>query len=136
MTSSSIFTRGIAALTLLSSTLCAAELLTVTRTTDLKQDRFLDAPAVASLNVGQQVELIKSEAGWVQVKSGKDKGWLRAMYLKGDVGPAVASIASVEGGRSGKNNAMSTTGVRSIPKASRHALIIGIGEYALPGVSA
>jgi len=136
MTTSSFFTRGIAALTLLSSTLCAAELLTVTRSTDLKQDRFLDAPAVTSLNAGQQVELIKSEAGWVQVKSGKDKGWLRAMYLKGDLGPAVASIASVEGGRSGKNNAMSTTGVRSIPKASRHALIIGIGEYALPGVSA
>jgi hypothetical protein len=31
---------------------------------------------------------------------------------------------------------MSTTCVRSLPKASRHALIIGIGEYSLPGVSA
>ena len=134
--SSHVLMRGIAMLTLLSSSLCAAELLTVTRTTDLKQDRFLDAPAVANINAGQQVELIKSEAGWVQVQSGKDKGWLRAMYLKSDAGPTVASVASVEGGRSGKNNAMSTTGVRSIPKASRHALIIGIGEYSLPGVSA
>jgi Caspase domain/Domain of unknown function (DUF4384)/Bacterial SH3 domain len=135
MNSSSIFVRGVAALTILSSSLCAAELLTVIRTTDLKQDRFLDAPAVTSLNAGQQVELIKSEAGWVQVKNGKDKGWLRAMYLKSDAGPAVATVASVEGGRSGKNNTMSTTGVRSLPKASRHALLIGIGEYSLPGVS-
>jgi hypothetical protein len=135
MNPSSTFARGIAMLTLLSSTVCAAEMLTVTRATELKQDRFLDAPAVASLHEGQQVELIKSEAGWVQVKSGKDKGWLRAMNIKGDIGPAIATIAAVEGGRSGKNNAMSTTGVRSIPKASRHALIIGIGEYSLPGVS-
>ncbi|PUE33077.1 hypothetical protein B9Z35_06030 [Limnohabitans sp. Jir61] len=135
MNSFSTLARSVAALTLLASSLCAAELLTVTRATDLKQDRFLDAPAVASLNAGQQVELIKSEAGWVQVKNGKDKGWLRAMYLKSDSGPAVASIASIEGGRSGKNNTMSTTGVRSLPKASRHALIIGIGEYTLPGVS-
>ncbi len=136
MASTSTFKRGlIAALTLLSASLYAAELLTVTRSTELRQDRFLDAPTVANLNAGQQVELIKSEAGWVLVKNGKDKGWLRAMYLKSDVGPAVASIASVEGGRSGKNNVMSTTGVRSIPKASRHALIIGIGEYNMPGVS-
>jgi len=126
----------VAALTLLASSLCAAEMLTVTRSAELKQDRFLDAPVVANVNAGQQVELIKSEAGWSLVKNGNNKGWLRAMYLKGDAGPAVASIASVEGGRAGKNNVMSTTGVRSIPKASRHALIIGIGEYALPGVSA
>lgn len=126
---------SLAALSLLSSSVFAAELLTVTRTTDLKQDRFLDAPAITALTPGQQVTLIKSEAGWVQVQMGKDKGWLRAMHVKGESGPVVASIATVESGRSGKNNAMSTTGVRSIPKASRHALIIGIGEYTVPGVS-
>lgn len=131
-----VLMRGMAMLTLVSSSLCAAELLTVTRTTDLKQERFLDAPVVVSINAGQQVELIKSEAGWVHVQAGKDKGWLRAMYLKSETGPTVANVAAVEGGRSGKNNVMSTTGVRSIPKASRHALIIGIGEYSLPGVSA
>jgi hypothetical protein len=137
MTTSTPFVRTcVAALTLLASSLCAAEMLTVTRSAELKQDRFLDAPVVANVNAGQQVELIKSEAGWSLVKNGNNKGWLRAMYLKGEAGPAVASIASVEGGRAGKNNVMSTTGVRSIPKASRHALIIGIGEYALPGVSA
>lgn len=136
MTAHRPFARGcIAALSLLASSLYAAELLTVTRSTELKQDRFLDAPSVASLNPGQQVELIKSEAGWVQVNSGKEKGWLRAMHVKGSAGPAMAAVASVEGGRSGKNNIMSTTGVRSIPKASRHALIIGIGEYSVPGVS-
>ncbi len=126
---------NLAALALLSSSVFAAELLTVTRATDLKQDRFLDAPALAALSPGQQVTLIKSEAGWVHVQMGKDKGWLRAMHVKGENGPAVASVATVESGRSGKNNTMSTTGVRSIPKASRHALIIGIGEYSVPGVS-
>jgi hypothetical protein len=135
MFASSLRIGSLAALTLLSASAFAAELLTVTRATDLKQDRFLDAPALTALTPGQQVTLIKSEAGWVQVQIGKDKGWLRAMHVKGESGPAVASIATMESGRSGKNNAMSTTGVRSIPKASRHALIIGIGEYSVPGVS-
>lgn len=130
-----LFFRRLACLLLLSASLHAAEVLTVTRLAELKQDRFLDSPVVASLNAGQQVDLIKSEAGWVHIKTGNTTGWLRAMYVKRDSGPAVASIAAVEGGRSGKSNVMSTTGVRSIPKASRHALIIGIGEYSLPGVS-
>jgi hypothetical protein len=46
----------------------------------------------------------------------------------------VAGVARVESGRTGNNNAMSTTGIRSIPKASRHALIIGVGEYKVSGV--
>ncbi|MEY4364033.1 MAG: hypothetical protein RLZZ24_1385, partial [Pseudomonadota bacterium] len=111
-----------------------AETLTVVRPTELKADRFLDAATVSMLQSGDSVESIKTEAGWVQIKSAGKQGWVRAMSLKGFGANAVATVATLESGRSGRNNSMSTTGVRSIPKASRHALIIGIGQYAASGI--
>ena len=110
-----------------------AQSMTVIRPAELKADRFLDAATLATLNSGAVVDAVRSEAGWVQVKAAGKQGWVRAMALKGGAAE-VASVARVESGRTGNNNAMSTTGIRSIPKASRHALIIGVGEYKVSGV--
>jgi hypothetical protein len=107
--------------------------MTVIRPAELKADRFLDAATLATLNSGAVVDAVRSEAGWVQVKAAGKQGWVRAMALKGGAAE-VAAVARVESGRTGNNNAMSTTGIRSIPKASRHALIIGVGEYKVSGV--
>jgi hypothetical protein len=110
-----------------------AQSMTVIRPAELKADRFLDAATLATLSSGAVVDALRSEAGWVQVKAAGKQGWVRAMALKGGAAE-VASVARVESGRTGNNNAMSTTGIRSIPKASRHALIIGVGEYKVSGV--
>ncbi len=110
-----------------------AQSMTVIRPAELKADRFLDAATLTTLNSGAVVDAVRSEAGWVQVKSAGKQGWVRAMALKGGAAE-VAAVARVESGRTGNNNAMSTTGIRSIPKASRHALIIGVGEYKVSGV--
>ena len=110
-----------------------AQSMTVIRPAELKADRFLDAATLATLSSGAMVDAVRSEAGWVQVKAAGKQGWVRAMALKGGAAE-VASVARVESGRTGNNNAMSTTGIRSIPKASRHALIIGVGEYKVSGV--
>ena len=115
------------------STWASAESMTVIRAVELKADRFLDAATLTTLNSGAVVDAVRSEAGWVQVKAAGKQGWVRAMALKGSAAE-VASVARVESGRTGNNNAMSTTGIRSIPKASRHALIIGVGEYKVSGV--
>lgn len=119
----------------LATGLTCAEPLTVLRNTDLKSDRFLDAPTLRQLSAGQTVDSIKIEAGWVQVKTANQRGWVRALSLKGNSTAAIANVSSIESGRSGTQNAMSTTGVRSAPKASRHALIIGIGEYQVNGIT-
>lgn len=125
----------------LSLTLCLcaaatwvqAQSMTVVRPTELKSDRFLDATTLATLSSGEAVDAVRSEAGWVQVKAAGKQGWVRAMALKG-AAAEVAGVARVESGRTGNNNVMSTTGIRSVPKASRHALIIGVGEYKVSGV--
>lgn len=108
--------------------------MTVIRPAELKADRYLDAPTLTMLNNGTNVQALRTEAGWVQVSVAGQQGWLRAMTLKGATAD-VAAVARVESGRSANNNAMSTTGIRSIPKASRHALIIGVGEYKVSGVA-
>ncbi len=110
-----------------------AQSMTVIRPAELKADRFLDAATLATLSSGAVVDAVRSEAGWVQVKAAGKQGWVRAMALKGSAAE-VAGVARVESGRTGNNNAMSTTGIRSVPKASRHALIIGVGEYKVSGV--
>lgn len=115
--------------------LAYAEPMTVIRATPLKADRFLDAATVGQLNAGQVVESLKLEAGWIQVKFASSQGWVRALTLKGSQAAAISSVSSVESGRSGASNSMSSTGIRSIPKASRHALIIGVGEYSVSGIS-
>ncbi len=127
-----LITLALCATTALSA---QAESLTVIRPAELKADRFLDAATLQTLQVGQVVESSRTEAGWVQIRVAGQQGWVRAMTLRGASTAAVATVASLESGRSGSRNSMSTTGIRSIPKASRHALIIGIGEYAAPGIT-
>jgi hypothetical protein len=119
----------------LASVHAAAQTMTVLRATELKADRFIDAASLAQLSAGQSVESIKIEAGWVQIKTSDKTGWVRALALKGGNTAQIASASSLDSGRSGNNNSMSTTGIRSAPKASRHALIIGIGEYSVSGVT-
>lgn len=108
---------------------------TLTRDTPLRAERYIDAATVAQLAQGAAVDTIKAEAGWVQVRYGTHTGWLRASALAAD-GAAVAGVAAVEGGRNSPGNIVATSGVRSIARASRHALIIGIGAYDRPGIAA
>jgi hypothetical protein len=100
---------------------------------ELRADRYADAAALKKLEKGTQVDTLKSEAGWVQVRAGASVGWVRANQLSGS-GAAVAAVAAVEGGRSAPGNVMATSGIRSIARASRHALIIGVSQYMNPAV--
>lgn len=105
------FKKSIARLALmaLSGLPVHAENLTVVRLAELKADRFLDSPTLQTLQAGQVVESLRSEAGWVQVKVAGQAGWMRAMNVKGASTAMVANVATIESGRSGKNNSMSTT---------------------------
>jgi len=125
---------AVSALMCLSASALLAEVMTATRDTELKDDHYLDANTIDKVDFGASVESLKFESGWVQVKVKGKTGWVRAMALKGSGSAEIASVAKVESGRSGQKNVMSTTGVRSLSKASRHALIIGIGQYADPKI--
>ncbi len=95
------------------------------RPADLRADRYSDAPTLTQLPAGAHAELIATEAGWVQVRVGAQTGWLRATGLGGDAAN-VAALSQLETGRRASGNIVVAAGIRRIPKASKHALIIGV----------
>ena len=129
-----IVVRALAALMMGLLLMGSAHAASIARPTDLREDRYLDAAVVARLKAGAQVDILAFQGGWVRVRTKQNNGWVRAMFLKGD-GAHKAQGAALESGRSSKLQAVSTTGIRSIARASRHALIIGVGEYSRPGIS-
>ena len=134
LSSHHIVLRALAALMMGLLLMGSAHAASIARPTDLREDRYLDAAVVARLKAGAQVDILAFEGGWVKVRTKQNSGWVRAMFLKGD-GARKAQVAALESGRSNKLQAVSTTGIRSIARASRHALIIGVGEYSRPGIS-
>ena len=133
MFKASVLTRLVAVWLAWQAGLALAFPATAARPTPVHQDRYLDAPVIGSLSAGDPVEVQRVQAGWVKVEAAKGSGWVRAMYLKGQ-GASVSQAAQLDGGRTQGSHAVSTTGIRSIARSSRHALIIGVGEYTADGV--
>jgi len=109
---------------------CAAHLAaaadgTITRATELRADRYVDAPSLRLLETGTRVEIVGTEAGWVQVRVAGKPGWVRASGVSGE-GATASAASRVEGGRSAYGNIVVAAGVRGIPKPSRHALVIAV----------
>ncbi len=115
--------------------------LRLTRTTELRDDKLASANVLQSAPGGTAVRLLSSEGGWALVelqntpgKTGpKASGWVRASTLDMNAGKSEASTLS--SGREAAGASALTLGVRSLPvRSNRHALIIGIGKYADPGI--
>jgi Domain of unknown function (DUF4384)/Caspase domain len=104
----------------------------VTRATDLRADRYSDAASLGQLAAGTRVALVATEAGWVKVAADRQTGWIRATGLTGDAAN-VSALARLDTGRSAVGNIVVAAGIRGIPKASKHALIIGVDEIVVEG---
>ena len=102
---------------------------------DLRADRYIDSAVVMQIAEGSRVEMIKSEAGWVQVRADGRVGWVRATGLAGE-GATVSTLARLDNGRSASGNLVVAAGIRRIPKASKHALIIAVESITAAGVPA
>ena len=111
-----------------------AQTVSIARQTSLYSDRYLDSQVIQAIGAGQVVDVLRFEGGWVQIKTKQHVGWVRPMFLSGQ-GATKAQAAQLEAGRSSKLHKVSTTGIRSIARSSRHALIIGVGEYSAAGIT-
>lgn len=59
------------------------------RETDLRAKPFLDALVLVKIPEKTPVTIVARQAGWIQVKSAKQQGWVRMLSLKlGSVDPA------------------------------------------------
>ena len=109
-----------------------AQSTTTTRATELRADKLPAAQIITALVAGSALRVISLEGGWAYVDAAGQAGWVRASVLNLQAGTsAVSSIDTGRQGVGGTINAALTLGVRSMPpRANRHALIIGVSEYA------
>jgi hypothetical protein len=87
---------------------------------ELKQEPFSDATTVTKLEANTELDVLKRQSGWMQVKSAAGEGWLKMTAIrlgnattKGDSG--LGSLAKMAlTGRSGNTGVTATTGVRGL----------------------
>ncbi|MCX7194586.1 MAG: SH3 domain-containing protein, partial [Proteobacteria bacterium] len=60
----------------------AAETGSVIRVDGIKAEPFRDAKTIATLSVGDKVEIVKKNGGWLQIKSPKGKGWVHMLNVR------------------------------------------------------
>jgi len=90
----------------------------VLKADDLRAEPFRDAKAVGSLAPGDQVEILKKQGGWFQVKTGKGSGWVRMLSIRrGEArkgGGDAAGLLGLASGRAGTGRVVATTGIRGL----------------------
>ncbi|RFC38309.1 MAG: SH3 domain-containing protein [Candidatus Nitrotoga sp. LAW] len=96
----------------------AAETGSVIRADGIKVEPFRDAKTIAMLSVGDKVEIVKKNGGWLQIKSPKGKGWVHMLNVrKGDMRKDSGDIGGLLGmasGRAGTGKIVATTGIRGL----------------------
>ncbi len=107
------------ALLLLMPAVYAAESGVAVKADDIRSEPFSDAESVARLAVGDKVEILKRDGGWLNVKSAKGKGWVRMLSIRRGAAPGKASVsasglAGLASGRAGTGKVVSTTGIRGL----------------------
>ncbi|MEQ1835409.1 MAG: SH3 domain-containing protein [Candidatus Nitrotoga sp.] len=96
----------------------AAETGSVIRADGIKVEPFRDAKIIATLSVGDKVEIVKKNGGWLQIKSPKGKGWVHMLNVrKGDMRKDSGDLGGLLGmasGRAGTGKIVATTGIRGL----------------------
>ena len=96
----------------------AGESGTVIKAEALKKEPFRDAKSAGTLAVGDKVDILKKNGGWLNVKSVKGNGWVRMLSIRRGAarrGTAGASgLASLATGRAGTGKVVATTGIRGL----------------------
>lgn len=93
------------------------------RASELRADKLPDAPVLRPLPAGTRLQVLSVEGSWAWVEAGGTRGWVRSAAL-----PSAASAASA---------AAPMLSARNLPpRGGRHALIITVGRYADPQITA
>lgn len=122
-------------LVLLAPSAYAAEGGVAIKADELKAEPFRDARKVGSLAVGDKVEILKKDGGWLNVKSKKGSGWVRMLSVrKGDAAAkstaGASGLAGLASGRAGTGKVVATTGIRGLNEEELKAAKYDEGEVA------
>lgn len=91
---------------------------TALKSDKIRSEPFGDATALATLAVGDKVEILRRVGGWLSIRSAKGSGWVRMLSIRkgaaGKGGGEVAGVLSIASGRAGTGKVVSTTGIRGL----------------------
>ncbi|MDD2684668.1 MAG: SH3 domain-containing protein [Gallionella sp.] len=103
---------------LLASAAMAGESGTALKADEIKVEPFRDAKTVAKLATGDKVDILKKDGGWLQVKAGKQQGWVRMLSIRqgaaGKTSGGASGLAALASGRAGTGKVVATTGIRGL----------------------
>lgn len=83
----------------------------------LRTEPYADAKLAGDLSRGENLEIIKKQGAWLQVKTKKNTGWVRLLSVKrgaGSTSNQASGALAVASGRAGTGQVVSTTGVRGL----------------------
>lgn len=113
-------TTACAALALTCSLHALAETAVTIKETELKKEAAIDSPTLATLPGKSQVEVLKRQGGWTQIKPASEpQGWVKMFNLKfgdgsakSEGGGGLGSLFNVA--RTGSSGTTVTTGVKGL----------------------
>ena len=111
---------GFAAAMLMPGWAGAQEIGTALKPDEIKAEPFKDAKTLGKIAKGARLEIVVRQSGWLQVKAGSKKGWVRLLSVRRgqggqtNVAQEVGGVAGVATGRTGTGQVVSTTGVRGL----------------------
>lgn len=113
-------------------TVAHAQATSAARATELRADKLPSAQVIANVAAGAALRMVSLEGGWAYVEHNGKSGWVRASTLDLQAGSSAVSTSQTGRLATGSTvNAALTLGVRSLPaRVNRHALIIGVSQYA------
>lgn len=83
----------------------------------LRAEPFADAKSSGSFTRGENLDILKKQGAWLQVKAKKGTGWVRLLSVKrgtASTGSQTAGVLAAASGRAGTGQVVSTTGVRGL----------------------
>jgi len=101
----------------------AQETGTALKPDQIKSEPFKDAKTVGQIAKGERVEILARQSGWLQVKAGSKRGWVRMLSVRRgqaagtDAGKEIGGVAGIATGRAGTGQVVSSTGVRGLSEA-------------------
>jgi hypothetical protein len=99
------------------SSALAAETGTALKNDTIRKEPYADAKSAGSFTRGENLEILKKQGAWLQVKTKKSTGWVRLLSVKrgtSAAGNQSAGILAAASGRAGTGQVVSTTGVRGL----------------------
>lgn len=84
----------------------------------IRKEPYSDAKQTGMLKAGDKVSIVKKDGGWLNVKSGQAKGWVRMLSIRKGGAARSKSVAdslkSLASGRTGTGHVVATTGIRGL----------------------